>query len=109
MVAGLRPGLGVIEPEIALLAKPDFIADTLVETNGRAAERDIYRLPPGRAHAAGVLLARTEPAAQVDIDHSDLEPPLGQAHRDGTADDAAAYQDHVVAFAQRHDLSRISY
>jgi len=81
-IAGLGPGLGVVQPQITLLAKAYFVADTLVVTNRLAAEGDIDRLPPRRTHPAGVLLARTEASTEVDIRDRNAQCTLRQPHRD---------------------------
>src|SRR5579871_4903503 len=73
MLPGLGPGRGVVQPEVALLAKADLLAHAFVVLDRGAAERDVDRLPPGRAHPAGVLFARTEAPAEVDIDDADLD------------------------------------
>src|SRR5215472_11384042 len=102
MLDGLRIGLLVVEPQVALLAKADLVAHPLVVLDRRAAERDIDPLPPGRAHAARVLLAGAEASAEVDIDGERIETALRQRHRDRAADDAGADHDHVEALARAH-------
>jgi hypothetical protein len=104
MLLGLGPGRGVVEPEIALLAEAHLLAHAIVVFDRRAAERDIDRLPPGRAHAPGILFAGAEPPAEIDIHHGGLKPALGERHRERASDNPAADQHHVVSPPARHAL-----
>src|SRR5208283_5417312 len=64
----LGPSLGIVEPEVTLLAETDLARDALVVLNRSATQSDVDGFPPRRAHTAGVLLAGAEPPRQIDID-----------------------------------------
>src|SRR5438309_319547 len=86
-----RPRLLIVEPEITFLPEADLVANVLEILDRCTAQRDIDGLPPGRADAAGVLLAGAEPSAQIDIDDERPQFTLGQRHRQRASDDSAAH------------------
>jgi hypothetical protein len=84
------------------LAEANFVAHALIVLDRRAAQCDVHPLPPGGAHAARILFARAETAAEIDIDGERFESAFRQTHRDRTADDAGADNDRFESLTRNH-------